>query len=79
MQQLRTVCASIDGGAGPYIRLLVTQLDRACQALDQHGIRYAVEEEFISLDGGPEEAIIDLARTANVDEVQAVLDTVRES
>jgi hypothetical protein len=70
---------STDGGAGPYIRLLVSQLVDVQRVLDQHGIRYAVEEEFISLDGGPEEAVIDLHRTANVDEVQALLDTVRES
>ncbi len=75
----RRLRISTDGGAGPYISLPVSQLPNVQRVLDQHGIRYVVEENFISLDGAPEEAIIDLGRTANVDEIQAVLDSVSES
>lgn len=70
---------STDGGAGPYIMLPVSQLPDVRQVLDHHRIRYAVEEEVISLDGAPEVAVIDLGRAANADAIQAILDTVRES
>ena len=68
---------STDGTAGPYIMLTVSQLDDVRQLLDDRGIRYWVEEDFISLNGAPETAVIDLGRGANVDAVQAILDTVR--
>ena len=48
------------------------------QLLDDHGIRYWVEEDVISLNGRPETAVIDLGRGADVDEaIEAVLDTAR--
>ena len=68
---------STDGTAGPYIMLPVSQLDEVRQLLDDHGIRYCVEEDVISLNGGPETAVIDLGRGADVDAIQAVLDTAR--
>ena len=68
---------STDGTAGPYITLPVSQLTEVRQLLDSHGIRYSVEEEFISLNGAPEEAVIDLGRGANAVAVQAILDSVR--
>ncbi len=70
---------STDGGAGPYIMVPFPQLADVRQVLDHHGIRYAVEEDVISLDGAPEVAVIDLGRAANADAVQAILDTVPES
>ena len=42
---------STDGGAGPYIMVPFSQLADVRQVLDHHGIRYAVEEDVISLDG----------------------------
>ena len=68
---------STDGTAGPYIMLPVSQLDEVRQLLDDHGIRYWVEEDVISLNGAPETAVIDLGRAANVEAIQAILDTVR--
>jgi len=70
---------STDGGAGPYIMVPFSQLTDVRQVLDDHGIRYVVEEDVISLDGAPEVAVIDLGRAANADEIQAILDTVPES
>jgi hypothetical protein len=70
---------STDGGAGPYIMVPFSQLADVRQVLDHHGIRYAVEEDVISLDGAPEVAVIDLGRAANADAIQAILDTVPES
>ncbi len=70
---------STDGGAGPYIMVPFAQLTDVCQILDHHGIRYAVEEDVISLDGAPEVAVIDLDHAVNAHAIQAILDTVPES
>ena len=70
---------STDGGARPYIMVPFSQLADVRQVLGHHGIRYAVEEDVISLDGAPEVAVIDLGRAANADAIQAILDTVPES
>ncbi len=70
---------STDGGAGPYIMVPFVQLADVRQVLDHHGIRYAVEEDVISLDGAPEVAVIDLDHAANADAIQEILDTVPES
>jgi hypothetical protein len=68
---------SIDEGSPPYIMLLFDQLGDVCRLLDEHGIRYSVEEEASSLDGGPETVIIDLARDADVEAIQAILDSAQ--
>ena len=70
---------STDGGAGPYIMVPVSQLTDVRQVLENNGIRHAVEEDVISLDGVPEVAVIDLGRAANADAIQAILDNQRES
>ena len=66
---------SIDEGAPPYIMLLFDQLEEVCRILDEHGIRYSVEDEAISLEGGPETVVIDLAWNADIDAIQAILDS----
>ena len=68
---------STDGTAGPYIMVPVSQLADVRQLLDENEIRYSVEEEVISLDGGPEIAVVDLDRRADVDAVQVILDHAR--
>lgn len=68
---------STDGTAGPYIMLPACQLADVRRLLDDHGVRYWVEEDVISLNGAPETAVIDLGRGADVDAIQAVLDTAR--
>src|SRR5947209_15558142 len=62
---------STDGTAGPYIMLPVSQLDEVRQLLDDRGIRYWVEEDFISLNGAPETTVINLGHAANVEAIQA--------
>jgi hypothetical protein len=62
--------------AGPYIRLPESQLAEVQQLLDSHGIHYEVDEEIISFNGGPEEAIIDLGRGGDAAAVQAILDSI---
>jgi hypothetical protein len=68
---------STESTAGPYIRLPESQLAEVQQLLDRRGIRYQVDEEIISFDGGPEVAIIDLGRGADAAAVQAILDSAR--
>jgi len=68
---------SIDGTAGPYIDLPVSQLAEVQQLFEKHGVRYWIDEEFISLDGAPETAVVNFGRGADADAVQAILDSVR--
>ncbi len=68
---------STDGTAGPYISVPLIQLEQIQRLLDSHGIRYYVQENAISLDGGPMIADIDLGRGADADHVQSLLDSVR--
>jgi hypothetical protein len=73
-QRLRV---STDGTAGPYIMVPVSQLEEVKRLLDDRQIRYWVEENAISLDGGPYITVINLGRDGNATAVQAILDNVR--
>jgi hypothetical protein len=66
---------SIDGTAGPYIMLPRTQVDGVTKLLKDHCIRHWVEENSISLDGGPYISVINLGREGNAQAVQAILDS----
>ena len=68
---------STDSAAGPYITLPFSQVDEVRRLLDNHRIRYWVDEDVISFDGGPEEAFINLGRDGDAVAVQAILDSVR--
>jgi hypothetical protein len=72
----RPIHITTEGTSRPYIRLPVSQLTEVQQLLDNHGIRYWVEENFLSYNGGPEKAIIDLGRGADAGAVQAIFDSV---
>jgi hypothetical protein len=61
----------------PDILLPYSQLEEVRALLDRHGIRYEVEDEVISLDGGPEMATINLAHGTDPSAVQAILDANR--
>lgn len=65
-----------EGTAGPYIMVPVARLDEVRAILDKRGVRYCIEEEVISLDGGPEIAVVDLGRGGDAPAVQAMLDSV---
>ncbi|MGA2035811.1 MAG: hypothetical protein ABSG68_26490 [Thermoguttaceae bacterium] len=73
----KPVRVSTDGTAGPYIVVPVSQLDEVRRLLDSRHIGYWVEEDVISFNGAPEEAVIDLGRGADAAAVQAILDSVR--
>jgi len=68
---------STDGTAGPYIMLPFSQLDEVRRLLNGRGIRYWVEENAISINGGPEIVVINFGREGDAAAVQAVLDGVR--
>lgn len=66
---------STGGTAGPYIILSVNQLDEVRRILDDNQIGYWVEENVISLNGGPEIAVMNFGRGGNATAIQALLDS----
>ena len=68
------IYVSTDGTAGPYIMVPLDQLDELCQLLDEHQVRYEVEEDAISLNGAPMIATVDLDRGADVIAITKFLD-----
>jgi hypothetical protein len=68
---------STDTTSGPYIRLPYNQIDEVRRLLESHGFRYWVEENIISLNGGPFMAVVNLGREVDTNAVQAILDSVR--
>ena len=71
-----TLSVSTNGAAAPYIRVPVSQLDDIRQLLEKNNIHYRVHENVISLNGGPEIAVVDFGRGADIDAVRRVLDSV---
>ena len=71
----RPLRVSTEGTAGPYIRVPVSQLEEIRLLFEDREIRHRVQENVISLDGGPEIAVIDLGRGADPNAVQAILDS----
>ena len=64
-----------NGKYRPYIRLPLSQVDEVRRLLDSHGISHALEEDAISMDGGPYIAVIDFGREADAAAIQAILDS----
>ena len=54
-----------------------TQLDEVCQVLNRHSFRYDVEDDFISFDGRPAEAMINFRPGTDPAAVQTILDDCR--
>lgn len=67
---------SADGTAGPYIMVPVSQLDDLRRLLDQHRVCYSVDEYAISLNGAPEDTLVNLAWGTDAKSVQKILDSV---
>ncbi len=63
-----------DGGAGPYIRLPLSQLPEVRRLLDEHQVKYLVQELTIAYKGRPPVATIDLNRKTDIVAVQTILD-----
>lgn len=67
---------TVIGTARPYIELAFSQLEDVQRLLDAQAIHYWVDDMVISFNGGPEMAIIHLAREVNPAAVQTILDSI---
>jgi len=65
------------GTSWPLLRVPFIQLEEVQQLLDGRGINYWVEDNVVSIDGGPEYALILFGRGADEKAIQAALDNVR--
>jgi hypothetical protein len=72
----RPLYVSTAGDAGPYILVSVEQLATVKELLDAHGVSYWVDEEALSIDGGPEITEINLGRQCDPKAVQRLLDSL---
>ena len=64
-----------DESAGPFLKVVVSQLDDVRRVLDRHGIRYWVDEQYVSFNGGPLTTVINFGRNGNADAIQGYLDS----
>ena len=62
--------------AGPYIIVPISQLDSVEAVLTANQIPYWVDEEALSIDGGPEVTWVNFGRAVDPDMVQRLLDGV---
>ena len=65
-----------DGGAGPYMFVPVDQLVKVTTLLDDNKIAYWVDEEVISIDGDPEDAVINFGMESDPAAIQHLLDCI---
>ncbi len=65
---------STDGHAGPYIMVPVEQLGCVRELLETHRFTYWVDEDAISINGGPEVTVVNLKPGSDADFVQRLLD-----
>ncbi len=63
-----------DEVAGPYLMVVITQLDEICAALDRHKIRYWVDSDAISINNEPPVTVINFGRAGDPAKIQAILD-----
>jgi len=73
----KRLVVSTDGTAGPYLVLAFSQLEDVEDILKRQRVDYSVEEDVISIDGGPEIAVIDFGWEADAFAIQAILDDSR--
>lgn len=72
----KPVTVHSEGESGPYIMVVMDQLETVRKLLDQNRIRYWVDEDAISLDGKPEITFINLGKGSDPGRVQQILDQV---
>jgi hypothetical protein len=64
-----------DHGTGwPYIQARVDEVPEIRKVLDEHRVRYWMNEMSISINGRPYTTVIQFPRDANAREIQALLD-----
>ena len=62
------------GTAGPYVIVPLDQLPALKATLDRHEVSYWVHETAIALDGRNYSVVVDFARNADPQQIQAILD-----
>jgi hypothetical protein len=71
----KPLCVETDRTVGAYMRVSVPQLDAIRQLLERYKIGFRVDENAISINGGPEMTRIYLGRGADPHAVQTILDS----
>jgi len=69
-----TVEAVEDGGA--ILDLPESQLEQVKAVFDAHNVRYWIDEDVVSCDGGPETALIIISQNEDPARVQRLLDSI---
>jgi hypothetical protein len=67
---------STDGGAAPYLMLPESQLATVRESLEKSNIPHWVDEETLSIDGGPDIAWINFKNGVDPEVVQSLLDSL---
>ena len=62
------------GTVGPHLRLPFSQVPELRLLLDQNNVRYRVQDNVISLNGGPAFATVSFGREGDAAVIQAILD-----
>jgi hypothetical protein len=60
----------------PYVTVPLQQLDAVQALLDAAGIPYRLDDEFLSINDGPEMAFVNIPKPADPKVVQQLLDSV---
>lgn len=66
-----------DSAGGPLMDVPVRQLEEIQGLLDKHSIRYWVDEDYLSWNGGPEMTIVYFGRSGDAKAIQSLLDSVQ--
>jgi hypothetical protein len=70
----KPIKVEMNWGIEPYIDIPLDQLKEVTSLLDANQITYWVDDEVLSIDGGPEFALITLHEQTDVAMVQRLLD-----
>ena len=61
---------------GPWLRVSQRQIKDVEQLLEAHGIRFATEENTLSMNGGPFMTVINMRPGTDPQAVQTILDSI---
>lgn len=73
---LRILTHGMSERIGPWVRVPRDQIKDVEQLLNAHGIRYATEENSLSVNGGPFMRVINMRPGTDPQAVQAILDSI---
>ena len=67
------------GTVGPLLRLPFSQVPELRRLLDKNNIRYKINDNVISWNGGPEFAMVYFGREGDAEVIQSTLDSLENS